>query len=202
MSSPSMRKAVDGFKKGKFVIVVDDEHRENEGDLAIAAQDISPQKVNFMLTHGRGLVCVPMAKQKLRELGLPVMVSRNEENTRCVFTVSADARKGIATGISAHDRAATIRLLADPGAVASDFVRPGHIFPIMAAENGLEERKGHTEAALELCRLSGKRPVAAICEILNKDGTMARMPQLKQFAKRHGIALITIKELEQNAEGR
>lgn len=200
MAGSAVRKAVDAFRKGRFVIVVDDEHRENEGDVVIAAQDITPRKVNFMVTHGRGLLCVPMEGKRLDELGLPVMVRDNEENTRCVFAVSTDARRGIATGISAHDRAATIRILADPKTRASDLVRPGHVFPLMAAGRGLRERKGHTEASLELCRLAGKRQVAVVCEILNKDGTMARMPQLKAFSRKHHIPLVTIKELERHLE--
>lgn len=196
----SLEKAISDFQKGKFVIVVDDERRENEGDLVIAAQDITPSKVNFLLTYGRGLICVPMAKERLLELGLPPMVEKNEESAKCIFTVSADAKKGITTGISAIDRALTIKLLSSKKTKSSDLVRPGHIFPLMAAEGGLKVRKGHTEASLELCRLAGKEPAAVICEILNPDGTMARMPQLKVFAKRHGLQIITIKEMEEYLE--
>lgn len=200
MAGNAVRKAVDAFRKGKFVIIVDDEHRENEGDVVVAAQDITPRKVNFMVTHGRGLLCVPMEKRRLDGLDIPIMVEDNEERTRCVFTVSVDARTGITTGISAHDRARTIRLLADSKTKAPDLVRPGHVFPLMAAAGGLEARKGHTEASLELCRLAGKYPVAAICEILNTDGTMARLPQLKVFSRKHHIPLVTIKELERHLE--
>ncbi len=192
----SIAQAIEDVRKGKFVIIVDDECRENEGDLVIAAQDITPAKVNFMLKYGKGLICVPMIKLRLRELELPIMVGNNEEATKCIFTVSADARRGISTGISAKDRATTISLLANKKSTAMDFVRPGHVFPLMAQEGGLLKRKGHTEASLELCHLGGKQPAAAICEILNDDGTMARMPQLRRFGRKHGITLLTIRELE------
>src|SRR3989338_4204687 len=191
----SVQQAVAEFRKGNFVIVVDDEHRENEGDLILAAEDITPKKVNFILQKARGMMCVPMSKKRLVGLKLPLMVGKNEENTKCMFTISVDAKKGITTGISASDRAKTITLLANPESNASDFVRPGHVFPLQAASNGLKERQGHTEASLELCRLAGKQPVAVICEILNGDGTMARMPQLKRFAKKHNLPLIAIHEL-------
>jgi 3,4-dihydroxy-2-butanone 4-phosphate synthase len=193
--SQQLDKALSAFKKGEFVIVVDDEHRENEGDLIIAAQDITPKKINFVLSHARGMMCVPMTKRRLSELKLPLMVERNEENTKCMFTISTDARKGISTGISAADRARTISLLASKKSTPSDFVRPGHIFPLKAADGLLRERQGHTEAALELCKRTGKEPVAILCEILNDDGTMARMPDLLTFAKKHGLCLITIHDL-------
>ena len=192
-----LAKAIKAFGKGGMVIVIDDRHREDEGDLIMAAQDANPKSINFMITHGRGLVCVPMERKRLKELDLPIMVEKNEEATKCIFTISTDARKSISTGISASDRAATIRLLANPKSTANDFVRPGHVFPLMAAHRGLKVRKGHTEASLELCRLAGKSPVAVICEILNQDGTMARLPQLQKFAKKHRLPLISIKELEQ-----
>jgi 3,4-dihydroxy-2-butanone 4-phosphate synthase len=190
-----LEKTIAHFKKGKFVIVVDDEHRENEGDLILAAEDISAQKVNFLLKRARGMICVPMEKKRLSKLKLPQMTSKNEEHTKSMFTVTVDARKGISTGISARDRAKTISLLADPKSKPSDFVRPGHIFPLQAAKGELKERQGHTEASLELCKRAGKRPVAVICEILNDDGTMARMPQLRRFAKRHGFSLVRIHDL-------
>jgi len=191
----SVQQAVAEFRKGHFVIVVDDEHRENEGDLIIAAQDITSKKINFILQKARGMMCVPMGKKRLTELKLPLMVGKNEENTKCMFTITVDAKKSISTGISASDRAKTIQLLANPKSKATDFVRPGHIFPLQAANNGLKERQGHTEAALELCKRAGKQPVAVVCEILNEDGTMARMPQLKKFAKKHSLSLTTIHEL-------
>jgi 3,4-dihydroxy 2-butanone 4-phosphate synthase/GTP cyclohydrolase II len=191
----TVEKAIAEFRKGKFVVVVDDEHRENEGDLVIAAEDISPPKVNFLLKNGRGMICVPMTKQRLAQLKLPQMVFKNEEHTKSMFTITVDAKRGITTGISAADRAKTIQLLANQKSKASDFVRPGHVFPLQAAKNGLKERQGHTEAALELCKLAGKHPAAVICEILNEDGTMARMPQLKKFAKKRKLALITIHQL-------
>ncbi len=191
----SLEKAIESFRKGKFVIVVDDEERENEGDLVIAAQDITPKKLNFILKHAKGMICVPMEKIHLDNLHLPLMVQKNEENTKCMFTITVDAKSGITTGISATDRAKTIMLLANQKSKASDFVRPGHIFPLQAAQGGLRERQGHTEASLELCKRAGKQPAAVICEILNDDGTMARMPQLKKFAAKHRISLVAIHEL-------
>jgi len=191
----SVEKAVAEFKKGNFVIVVDDEHRENEGDLVVAAQDISAHKINFLLTQARGMICVPMTKKRLKELDIPLMVKKNEEGKKTMFSITVDAKEGITTGISAADRALTIALLANSKAKASDFVRPGHIFPLQAADRGLQQRHGHTEASLELCKRAQKEPVAVICEILNEDGTMARMPQLRQFAKTHKLEIVTIQEL-------
>ena len=190
-----MEDALLRFRRGEFVIVIDHKDRENEGDLVVAAQNATPQRINFMITHGRGLVCVPMTKKRLKELDLPIMVRKNEESAKCVFTISVDARKGVTTGISAKDRARTIHLLAYPESKALDFVRPGHVFPLMESDHGLKGRKGHTEASLELCRLTGKHPAAVICEILNSDGTMSRLPQLRVFSKKHDIPLITIEEL-------
>ena len=190
-----LAKAIKAFGKGGMVIVIDDRHREDEGDLIMAAQDANPKSINFMITHGRGLVCVPMERKRLKELDLPIMVEKNEEATKCIFTISTDARKSISTGISASDRAATIRLLANPKSTANDFVRPGHVFPLMAAHRGLKVRKGHTEASLELCRLSGLKPVAAICEIIGKNGKMAKLPELKKMAKKFNLKILKIKDL-------
>lgn len=190
-----MKDSIQDFKDGKFVILLDAEDRENEGDLVIAAEDVSPQALNFMLMHGKGLICVPMQKKRLEELQLPLMVEKNEEATKCAFTLSVDAKNGTTTGISATERAQTINVLANPNTKASDLARPGHIFPLMAAEGGLQERAGHTEAALELCRLAGKKPVAVVCEILNVDGSVATLAQLQEFSSKHAIRLLTIKEL-------
>lgn len=194
-----MEDIIQDFKNGKFVILLDAEDRENEGDLVIAAEDITPQLVNFMLVYGKGLICVPMQKTRLEQLKLPLMVEENEEATKCAFTLSVDAKKGVTTGISAVERAHTIKTLADPRTKAEDLARPGHIFPLMAAANGLGERQGHTEAALELCKLAGKRPAAVVCEILNTDGSVATLPQLKEFSEKHAIPLLTIQELMNHA---
>jgi 3,4-dihydroxy 2-butanone 4-phosphate synthase / GTP cyclohydrolase II len=191
----ALEAAVSAIRKGGMVIVVDDECRENEGDLVMAGEDATPDNINFMLKYGRGLICVPMTKERLTELKLPIMVEKNEESAKCIFTVSVDARKGVTTGISAADRAHTIKLLSTSTSKASDFVRPGHLFPLQAAKGGLKERQGHTEASLDLMRKAGKGPVAVICEILNDNGTMARWPELRAYAERHKLPLITIKEL-------
>ena len=178
-----------------MVIVVDDEDRENEGDLTMAAQLCSPEDVAFIRKHASGVICVPMTAERLNDLELPQMVSRNEARLGTAFTVSVDAREGVTTGISAADRARTIRLLADGATRAHDLVKPGHIFPLQAREGGVLVRAGQTEAAVDLCRLAGLAPVGVICEITNPDGSMARLPELKRFAKRHGLRLITVKEL-------
>lgn len=191
----TIQEAVAEIKEGRFVVVVDDPDRENEGDLVMAAEKVTAEAINFMAKHGRGLICVPMEGSRLDELGLGPMVSQNEERMRTAFTVSVDAKEGIATGISAHDRARTVQVLADPAATAADLVRPGHVFPLRAKEGGVLIRAGHTEAALDLARLAGLRPAAVICEILHEDGTMARLPELKSFSKQHGLKIITISDL-------
>jgi len=180
---------------GKLVIVTDDEDRENEGDLVAAAERITPETVNFMATHGRGLICAPVTEERARELALGAMVSRNREAFGTAFTVSVDAAEGITTGISAQDRARTIRLLADPGARPEDLVQPGHIFPLQGKPGGVLRRAGHTEAAIDLARLAGLEPAGVICEILNEDGSMARLPELVEVARRHGLKLCTIAAL-------
>ncbi len=187
--------ALEDFKEGKFVIVVDDEDRENEGDFITAAELITPEKVNFMLREGRGVLCAPITIGRADALELPHQVLDNTSVLGTPFTVTVDKLEGCTTGVSAADRAATIRHLADPEAKASDFGRPGHINPLYAQDRGVLRRAGHTEAAVDLARLSGLQPAAALIEILNPDGTMARMPQLQEVAKKHGIKIITIRDL-------
>jgi 3,4-dihydroxy 2-butanone 4-phosphate synthase / GTP cyclohydrolase II len=181
--------------KGRMFIVVDDEDRENEGDLTMAAEAITPEAVAFIRKYASGVICVPMIASHLEELSLPQMVERNEARLGTAFTVSVDARDGITTGISAADRAHTIKVLADPKSRSVDLVKPGHIFPLRAREGGVLVRAGQTEAAVDLCRLAGLREVGVICEITNPDGSMSRLPELKRFAKRHGLSMITVKDL-------
>ncbi|SEG74072.1 GTP cyclohydrolase II /3,4-dihydroxy-2-butanone 4-phosphate synthase [Actinacidiphila yanglinensis] len=193
----TVERAIADIAAGRPVVVVDDEDRENEGDLIVAAERITPQIVAFMMNECRGLICVPMESQELDRLELPQMVQSNTESMRTAFTVSVDASAahGVTTGISAADRAATIRLLADPAAAAGDFVRPGHVFPLAARPGGVLVRAGHTEAGVDLARLAGLRPAAAIVEIAREDGTMARLPELVPFARKHGLAIISIEDL-------
>ena len=191
----TIEKALEDFREGKFVIVVDDEDRENEGDFIIAAEKITPEKVNFMLQHGRGVLCVPLPESRCAELGLIHQVSNNTSMLGTPFTVTVDKLAGCTTGVSAEDRAATIRALADPTSQPQDFGRPGHINPLYAQERGVLKRAGHTEAAVDLARLAGLQPVAALIEIMNEDGTMARMPQLEKVAEQYGLSLISIKDL-------
>ncbi len=183
------------LKRGRMVIVVDDEDRENEGDLVMAAEKATPAAINFMARFGRGLICVPTTGDRLRQLGIEEMVARNRESFRTDFQVSVDASSGISTGISAADRSRTIQLLADPRASESDFVRPGHIFPLRAKAGGVLQRSGHTEAAVDLVTLAGCRPVGVICEIMNDNGSMARLPELRRFAKRHKLRICSIEQL-------
>lgn len=187
--------AIEDFKQGKFVIVVDDEDRENEGDFIIAAEKITPEKVNFMLKNGRGVLCAPLPQSRCAELGLIHQVTNNTSMLGTPFTVTVDKLEGCTTGVSAADRAATIRALADPASTADTFGRPGHINPLYANPRGVLQRAGHTEAAVDLARLAGLRPAAALIEIMNPDGTMARMPQLEQVAKQYDLKLISIKDL-------
>lgn len=183
------------FKEGKFVIVVDDEDRENEGDFITAAELITEEKVNFMLKNGRGVLCAPITMSRAEELELERQVQTNTSMLGTPFTVTVDLLDGCTTGVSTHDRAATIRALADPARKPTDFGRPGHINPLYAQDRGVLKRAGHTEAAIDLARLCGLQPAAALIEILNEDGTMARMPQLKEVAREHGMKIITIKDL-------
>ena len=187
--------ALDDFRQGKFVIVVDDEDRENEGDFITAAEMITPEKVNFMLKNGRGVLCAPITMSRAAELELEHQVADNTSMLGTPFTVTVDLLEGCTTGVSTHDRAATIRALADPKRKPSDFGRPGHINPLYAQDKGVLRRAGHTEAAIDLARLSGLQPAAALIEILNEDGTMARMPQLKEVACEHGLKIISIRDL-------
>lgn len=191
----TIESAIEDFKQGKFVIVVDDEDRENEGDFITPAEMITPDKVNFMLREGRGVLCAPITISRARELELQHQVEENTSMLGTPFTVTVDKLEGCSTGVSAHDRAATIRALADPTSKPADFGRPGHINPLYAQDNGVLRRAGHTEAAIDLARLAGLRPAAALIEILNPDGTMARMPELKQKAEEFGLKIIQIKDL-------
>ena len=191
----TIEEAVADFKAGKFVIVVDDEDRENEGDLICAAEKITPEMVNFMLKHARGLLCAPVTISRSRELDLPHQVQDNTSLLGTPFTVTVDKIEGCSTGVSAHDRAATIRALADPQSTPETFGRPGHVNPLYAQDNGVLRRSGHTEAAIDLCKLAGLYPAGALMEIMNDDGTMARMPQLMAFAKQWDMKIITIKDM-------
>lgn len=189
----SVEEALDIMRSGKMLLVVDDENRENEGDLVAAGETITPEIINFMATYGRGLICVPMEEQRLCRLGLGRMVPMDERDRyRTAFTVSVDAREGITTGISAFDRAHTVRLLADDKATACDFIRPGHMFPLQAVPGGVLRRTGHTEASIDLAKLAGLKPVAAICEVMNDNGEMARLPDLIAFANRHQLRILTV----------
>ena len=191
----TIEKAIEDIREGKFVIVVDDEDRENEGDFIIAAEKITPEKVNFMLQHGRGVLCVPLPETRCAALDLVHQVSNNTSMLGTPFTVTVDKLEGCSTGVSAEDRAATIRALADPNSKPQDFGRPGHINPLYAQERGVLKRAGHTEAAVDLARLAGLQPVAALIEIMNEDGTMARMPDLEKVAEKYQLSLVSIKDL-------
>ena len=191
----TIEEALDDFREGKFVIVVDDEDRENEGDLIIAAEKITAEKVNFMLKYARGVLCAPITLSRSEELDLPHQVADNTSMLGTPFTVTIDKLEGCTTGVSAHDRAATIRALADPASRPETFGRPGHINPLYAQDMGVLRRSGHTEAAIDLCKLAGLYPAGALMEIMNDDGTMARMPDLMEFAEKHDMHIITIKDL-------
>ena len=191
----SIEEAVNDFREGKFVIVVDDEDRENEGDLICAAECITAEMVNFMLKNARGLLCAPITKERCEDLDLPHQVVENTSMLGTPFTVTVDKLEGCSTGVSAADRAATIRALADPTSTPQTFGRPGHVNPLYAQDNGVLQRSGHTEAAIDLCRLAGLYPAGALMEIMNEDGTMARLPELAVFAKEHDMKLISIKDL-------
>ena len=191
----SIEDAIKDFREGKFVIVVDDEDRENEGDLIIAAEKITPEKVNFMLKNARGVLCAPLTLSRAEELDLPHQVADNTSMLGTPFTITVDKLEGCTTGVSTHDRAETIRALADPNSVPQTFGRPGHINPLYAQDNGVLRRSGHTEAAVDLCKLAGLYPVGALMEIMNEDGTMARMPQLVARAREWNLKIITIKDL-------
>jgi len=195
MNFDTIEDAILDIQAGKMIIVVDDENRENEGDFIMAAEYITPEAVNFMATHGRGLICAPISMEIAERLNLPPMIQRSEDSMETAFTISIDAKTGATTGISAADRSRTIELLASPASVETDFVKPGHIFPLLAKDGGVLVREGHTEAAVDLAKLAGVAPVGVICEILNEDGTCARLPDLQIIAKKHNLKLITIEDL-------
>lgn len=191
----TIEEAIEDFREGKFVIVVDDEDRENEGDLIIAAEKVTPEKINFMLKHARGVLCAPITVSRCEELDLPHQVTNNTSVLGTPFTVTIDKLEGCSTGVSAADRAATIRALADPASTPDTFGRPGHINPLYAQEKGVLRRAGHTEACIDMARLSGLYPAAALMEIMNEDGSMARLPELRKMADEHGLKLISIADL-------
>lgn len=197
MPLASIEDAVQDIKAGRFVIVVDDENRENEGDLVIAAEFATPEAINFMVTHGRGLVCAPLTIAHFERLRIPMMVptSQNQSRYGTRFGISVGSSKGITTGISAADRSHTVQVLVNPKSKPKDITMPGHIFPLQASDNGVLERRGHTEATVDLAKLAGLQPAGVLCEILNEDGTMARMPQLEVFAAHHGLKIISIEDL-------
>jgi 3,4-dihydroxy 2-butanone 4-phosphate synthase/GTP cyclohydrolase II len=191
----TIEEAIDDFKAGRMLIVVDDEDRENEGDVIISSQMITPEKINFLAKHARGMICVSITSQRAKELDLDLMVDDNTALHKTPFTVTVDAKKGTTTGISAYDRAATIHTVIDPRTKPDDLVRPGHIFPLIAKDGGVLRRAGHTEAAVDLAKLAGLMPSGVLCEIMNDDGTMARVPELTVIAKTHDIKMISIKAL-------
>src|SRR2546422_6879605 len=197
MSFSAVEQAIADIRAGKLVIVADDERRENEGDLVGAAEKVPADMINFMATHARGLICMPLTPERCQALGLPQMTEHNNESHETAFTISIDAatRFGVTTGISATDRAATIRVAIDPSTVPSDLRRPGHVFPLRARPGGVLQRVGQTEASIDLARLAGLYPAGVICEILNADGSMARRPDLERFAKEHGLTFITVAQL-------
>ena len=187
--------ALEDLRQGKMIIVVDDEDRENEGDLTVAAEKVTPEAINFMATHGRGLVCLSMTPERLDELEVPLMVSQNTSRFETAFCIPFEAKGRTTTGISAADRAATVLAAIDAATMPYHLLRPGHIFPLRARTGGVMERAGQTEAAVDLARIAGLYPAGVICEIMNEDGTMARMPDLAKFAKKHGLLIVTIADL-------
>jgi len=191
----TVEEALDDLRAGRVVVILDDEDRENEGDLACAAEFVTPEIVNFMATHGRGLICLPMTAERLDALQIPPMVQENTARRGTAFCVSVEARRDVTTGISAADRALTIRVAVDPKTRAEDLARPGHVFPLRAQAGGVLKRAGHTEAIVDLCRLAGLNPAGVVCEIMNADGTMARLPELLPFAAAHGLKLLSIADL-------
>ena len=195
MALATIEEALKDLKEGKLIIVVDDENRENEGDLLIAAEKVTPDSINFMIKHARGLVCMPLTGQRLDELNIPMMVNQNTSAHCTAFTVSIEAKHGVTTGISAYDRAHTIKTVIDEKTKPEDIARPGHIFPLRAKDGGALIRAGHTEAAVDLAKLAGLYPAGVICEILNSDGTMARMPELEKIAEEFGLKIVSIADL-------
>ena len=196
MTFATVQEAAELYRRGEMVIIVDDEDRENEGDLCIAADKITPEAVNFMAKFGRGLVCLALTEERCKELDLPLMVEKNTSNYGTAFTVSIEARGGrVTTGISAHDRSETVRVAIDPKTRPADLLRPGHIFPLRAKKGGVLKRAGQTEASVDLARIAGMTPAAVICEIMNEDGTMARLPDLREFAVHHGLRIISVADI-------
>src|SRR5947209_10878732 len=195
MSFASIPDAAADIREGRMVIITDDEDRENEGDLVCAAEKVTPEIINFMARHARGLICLPLTEERCDELNLPPQVAENTSHLGTAFTVSIDARKGVTTGISAADRATTIQVAVDPQTRPQDIARPGHVFPLRAKKGGVLVRAGQTEAAVDIARIAGLYPAGVICEIMNEDGTMARLPQLKDFAVTHGLKIITVADL-------
>jgi len=191
----TVEEAIEDIRQGRFVIVVDDEDRENEGDLVMAAEHVTPDAINFMARYGRGLICMPVLGKRLDELQIPMMVERNTSGFGTAFTVSVEAKHRVTTGISAHDRAATVQAIIDPATRPEDLARPGHMFPLRAAEGGVLKRTGQTEAAVDLAKLAGLYPAGVICEIMSEDGTMARMPDLERFSAEHGIKIISVAQM-------
>jgi 3,4-dihydroxy 2-butanone 4-phosphate synthase/GTP cyclohydrolase II len=195
MELATVPEAIEDINAGKFVIIVDDEDRENEGDLAMAAEKITPEAINFMAKYGRGLICMPVIGERLDELRIPMMVQKNTSRYETAFTVSIEAKHKVTTGISAYDRAATVKAVVDPASRPEDFVSPGHTFPLRAKDGGVLVRAGQTEAVVDLARLAGLYPAGVICEIMNDDGTMARLPQLEVVAEQHGLKIVTVADL-------
>ena len=191
----TLLQAIEDIANGKMVIIVDDEDRENEGDICIAAEFVTPEIINFMATEARGLICVPMMASRLRELQLGLMVQENTARLTTAFTVSVDAVKDVSTGISVHDRAATVKSLIDPETKPEDLARPGHIFPLKYCEGGVLVRAGQTEAIVDLARIAGKYPAGVICEVMSEDGTMSRLPELERFSKKHSIGIVTVAQI-------
>src|SRR6202790_2003884 len=192
---PRLEQAIEDFRQGKMVVVCDDEDRENEGDLTLAAQFATPEAINFMAKEGRGLICLSLTSERCDELGLDLMAAKNESPFETPFTVSVEAREGVTTGISAHDRAHTIQVAIDPESRPRDLVQPGHVFPLKSRAGGVLERAGQTEAAVDLARLAGLNPAGVICEVMNDDGTMARVADLVEYCARHELCMVTVADL-------
>src|SRR5688572_22166731 len=195
MPLATIEEAAEDIKNGKMIIIVDDEDRENEGDLVCAAEKVTPEIINFMVTHARGLICLPLTEERCDKLQLPMQTQENTSGFGTAFTISIEAREGVTTGISAADRARTILTAVDPNTKPSDLARPGHIFPLRAKRGGVLVRPGQTEASVDIARIAGLQPAAVICEIMNDDGTMSRMPELEAFAERHSLKIISVAEL-------
>ena len=195
MNFTKIESAIKLMQRGKFLIVVDDENRENEGDIVIAAEKATPSKINYMLKYARGIMCLPTAAETLDKLNIPLMVKENTDKFHTPFTISVDAKRNTTTGVSVSDRLETIKVILDKDSKPEDLVRPGHMFPLRANGNGVLDRPGHTEAAVDLCKLAGLSPVAIIAELMNEDGSMSRLEDLQEFAKKHNMEMITIKDL-------